>query len=121
MDTLNFTQQVLGDVSPAFFWAMFLFAFMGMVASLLLNATDRNPSSVASPGGFSLWFLIKDNHKRIVLSLFLIFIGITVGPELTDIVLNKTTAILLGFNLDKIAQAIKNRSALFQVDRTTKQ
>lgn len=117
MDTTTFTQYILGDSSMAFIAAMLFYCILGLIASLLLNATDRNPASAGTPREFNLWFLIKDNHKRILVSLVLIVVLLTVGADLFDINLNKTTCFLLGFQLDKLAQAIKNRSSLLQVTR----
>jgi len=117
MDTITVTQHILGTTSAAFFFAMLFFALLGLVANLLLNATDRNPSTTTTPEEFSLKFLLRDNWKRIVLSIVLVLIGLLLMPELFGVPLNKFTATLLGGSLDRVAQALKNRNKMLQVKR----
>ena len=108
---------LLGNMPVAAFLAAFFFALIGVTISLLLQANKRDPGASSTPYHFSYRFLLQDNWKRIVLSLLLIFVTIRFYSELTGKELSMYFALGIGLGLDKLAQVVKNASAVLQVNR----
>lgn len=109
---------LLGADSLSTFCVLYFFACIGLAVSLLLHAEARDKSATSTPVKFSLVFLLTDNWKRIFLSLLLIFIAIRFYPDLFHQDINPFVSLGVGLGLDKIAQLIKTKTGVLDVDRT---
>ena len=110
-------QEILGTDTYQAFITQFFFAILGVAISLLLHGANRDVKEVSTPNQFSLVFLIKDNWKRIVLNLLIIFITIRFFKEITGFELSLFFCFVIGFSYDKLLQLLKSRSDLLQVNR----
>jgi cytochrome c biogenesis protein CcdA len=63
---------ILGFLSAKQFLSMCLFATIGIIISLLIDAQTRDQSSTRTPVRFSWWFLLKDNWKSILLTALIV-------------------------------------------------
>ena len=63
---------ILGFLTLKLFLAMVLFASVGIVISLLIDSKSRDKASPATPVKFSIWFLLKDNWKTILLTVLVV-------------------------------------------------
>jgi hypothetical protein len=116
--TLNtMLHKIIGSNDPGSFAAAIFFAFVGVVLSLLLQTTKRDINADSTPFDFSWKFLLSDNVKRIATTLLLIYIAIRFYPDLFGKPINEYLALGVGLALDKIAEVIKNASAVLQVNR----
>jgi len=73
METQNYS-YLLGFIPGLMFLAMIFFAAIGVFIRMLLDATERDKTSTATPVRFSFWFLIKDNWKTILLAVIMVLI-----------------------------------------------
>lgn len=117
----EFKQLILGNVSVAYYAAAEFFALLALILSLYLNSRKRDVNSPATPAHFSWVFLIWDNSKRIVVGQIALFIIFRFATELLGRKLNMWVAVGIGFflsfGLDKVIQAIKNKSSIFDMNR----
>lgn len=109
--------EIMGTLTGDQFFASLLFAIIGLVISLLLQANSRDIRSENTPVHFSYTFLIRDNFRRILLSFLLIIVTIRFFQELTGKELTMFWALGIGLGLDKISELLKNRLAIFQANR----
>lgn len=108
---------LFGPIGLNMFIASFLFAMIGVVISLLIDANYRDQNSPKTPRPFKLSFLLKDNWKRIVLSLLVILVTIRFTKEITGWDLNMFVSLLIGVVYDKLVEYLKKKSELLQVSR----
>lgn len=106
-----------GTSNLQYFFAAYFFALVGVGISLLLQTNNRDVSSKNTPVAFSYRFLIADNWKRIVLSVLLIYVTLRFTQEITGQELTMFWALVIGLGLDKIAQLLKDRTGILQVNR----
>lgn len=110
-------QYLLGPIQGYEFMAAVFFALVGATLSLLFQANNRDVKASSTPFHFSLFFLIADNWKRMLLSLILIFAVVRFMPEITGQPLTMFWAFVAGLGLDIIAQQLKDKLKAFQVNR----
>lgn len=72
-------ENLLGNISIAEFISLYIFAIIGMVLVLLIDSNGRDQSSVNTPVRFSWRFLLRDNYKRILLWVVVMYIMIRFG------------------------------------------
>lgn len=109
----EFLQNITGGISAGKFASAFCFALLGLMVSLLLSATNRDPESPRTPFKFSLAFLISDNFKRImtngVLAICIIFLSIRFVFELAGIELSMFYSVGVGLFLDRAKRILQNK------------
>ena len=110
-------KELLGIETATAFLVLSFFAAIGVVISLLLHASNRDQLSPSTPAKFSFLFLLKDNFKRILLNVLLIYITIRFTPELIGVKITSFVALIIGFGWDKLAQVIKEKTAFLDVKR----
>jgi hypothetical protein len=115
----EFATTLLGDQTLSHFAALLFFALFGTAVSLLIQATTRDVSSPATPVYFSWPFFFSDNWKRITLGFMLILIALRFTPQLFGMPINEWWALAIGFSLDKVAQALKDRTNVLGQKKTT--
>lgn len=108
----EFIISVLGTDSVSGFMTLAFFAFIGVILSLLLQTTKRDPNSPHTPFEFSWKFLMSDNSKRFLAGLIMIYVSLRFTPELFGVTINAFWAFGIGFCSDKIAEFIKNKTNL---------
>lgn len=111
------TQQILGTDTYQAFITQYFFAIVGVLISLLLHGANRDVKEPSTPNNFSFLFLLKDNWKRIVLNLLVIFVTIRFFKELTGFELSLFFCLGIGFSYDKLLQVIKDKADVLQVNR----
>lgn len=109
--------ELFGTLTTDQFFAAFIFATLGALISLMLQANARDIKSESTPVHFSYTFLIRDNFRRILLSFLLIVVTIRFYTELTGNELSMFSSLLIGLGLDKISELVKNRVGIFQANR----
>lgn len=110
-------QKLIGSVDPQTFFASFLFALIGVALSLLLQTTKRDVRSDNTPFAFSWKFLLKDNIRRIIAGILIIYVAIRFYPDWFGEPMTDFLALGVGLAIDKVAEIIKNRTNLLSVDR----
>ena len=109
---------LLGNYTTNQFIAMFIFAFLGMCFTLLILTTGRDPNSPNSPTKFNWGYLIKDNWKRIVLSLIVIYVSFLFATNLFGIEITDSNctwiAFCIGVGIDGIIGIIKTKANIFK-------
>lgn len=110
-------EQIFGTNSFQNFVTQYFFAMIGVAISLLLHGANRDVDNKSTPTNFSFIFLLKDNWKRILLNLLVIFVTIRFFKEITGFELSLFFCLLVGIGYDKLIQFIKTKSDLLQVNR----
>lgn len=137
-DSVLHVTTAAAPVTWVFYLEIVVMALIGIFGNLLLNATERDPQAPTTPYLFQIGFLIKDNLKRLLISLMItaaiiigygyiipyitpqIVAGITggIGYQL-PLTLNPVLALLIGGFSDRIAQLLKLKIAAIQQVRST--
>ena len=116
----EFLSLLMGAMSAPTFAALFFFALIGVSINLLMHANTRDQSSQNTPEKFSLLFLLKDNWKRILLAVLLIYVSIRFVqliftiPVDSNIELYLFAAVFVGFIFDKLGEFLKNKFDVFK-------
>jgi hypothetical protein len=110
-------QQILGTDTYQAFVTQYFFAMIGVLISLLLHGANRDVKEPSTPNSFSFLFLLKDNWKRIILNLLIIFVTIRFFKDLTGFELSLFFCLVVGFSYDKLLQLLKDKSSILQVNR----
>lgn len=118
----EFFSYLIGNFSLPFFAALYFFAILGVIIKLLLHANTRDQNSSNTPQKFSVWFLIKDNRKRILLNVIVIYLTIRFMSYFIDFdPTNKEAwlvgATLVGLGFDKALEKWKEKGSLLKVKR----
>ena len=99
--------ELLGGIELIPFMVAVFYACIGATLNLLIHANTRDVGSSRTPDNFSYKFLIRDNWKRIAISVILIFISIRFSQEILGQQLTTYLAFLIGFSVDRLAGLIK--------------
>lgn len=110
-------QKLIGSYDLTSFLACLFFAYIGVALSLLWHTTERNPNSQSTPIAFSWKFFLSDNVKRIVSGVLTIYAAIRFCPDVFGIAVNEYVAFGIGLGIDKIAEFIKSKTNLLDVNR----
>jgi hypothetical protein len=103
---------LFGGISPQHFLVMLFFALLGVMISLLVHSTNRDPKAIRTPFRFKLLFLIDDNIQRILLNLLLIVVAIRFSKEILGFEIKPFIALLIGVSFDKLAELLRNTNLL---------
>lgn len=79
MENYNY---LLGFVELKLFLTMLLFAIVGIVLSLLMDAHTRDQNSPNTPVKFSFKFLLRDNWKTILTTAIAVLVTLRFAPLL---------------------------------------
>ena len=113
----EFFEIIFGTMSFASWCAYILLALLGTLLFTGMEVGLRDENSPKTPKKFSLEFLAKDNIKRYLFTVLLIFIQLRFFKELNGVDLTPYTAILIGFGADGIAGFSKKKVKALQADR----
>ena len=112
MKNTTLIERLFGTSDITYIVALIIFAIIGVVLSLLMHSSERNPDNPNNPAKFNIWFLIRDNIKRIIFGILIIFISMRFSDELFGMKLSELTALLIGFSYDKIGQFLQGKNIL---------
>lgn len=115
----------IGENTPWQFVALFFFAAIGATIKLLQQANVRDPKAPSTPEDFTWAFLLKDNWKRILLTVLLIYVGIVfkslIPEDWTSWIpqpAQMAIGLVIGYGTDALSELLKNKLSFFQVKRT---
>ncbi|UAY56277.1 hypothetical protein [Arachidicoccus terrestris] len=110
-------KDILGVATIQEFLTQAFFAFVGVVISLLIHGATKYKEAVGTPVKFSLWFLLKDNAKRILLNILLIYATLRFFPDITGIDITFFWCLIIGLCYDRLAQLLKSKTDILDVQR----
>jgi|GEM_PF-2515185 len=122
----EFLEYFFGGMSPAMFFAAFVFAALGISFGLLIGTTKRDPLSYRTPYKFSWNFLWCDNtlriYKSVATAIIAIFLSFRFAKKLFESInmegFEMLYATMLGFCLDKVVERWrKKRETFFLSDK----
>lgn len=105
-----FKTYLLGGIDPALYAACFVGACAGILLTLLLGSTVRDPSSIGSPTHFSWKYLWRDNLKRILANVIAVIVTLRFMPEIFNWELSVWKGFVVGMSWDLIALVIKQKT-----------
>lgn len=108
----SFIENLIGPSDPGIMAAAFVFALLGILLTLLMGSTSRDPNSKGSPFSFSWRYLLSDNSKRIMASLLAVIITIRFMPEILNLELKVWYGFGVGMCWDGLALFIKQKTRL---------
>jgi len=103
---------LLGGIEPALFIAGFIAACVGILFTLLLGSTVRDPHSEFSPTHFSWKYLWNDNSKRILANIIAVVASLRFMTELFGWELTVWKGFVIGVSWDFLALIIKQKTNL---------
>lgn len=104
--------NILGSLSLADYAAGMIFAMLGAIISLRLQANTRNRLSENTPFKFSWRFLFLDNLQRLIFGFIVVFITFRFAPQILKTDFSMFIAFLVGFAFDKVLELIKKAENL---------
>lgn len=115
-------ELIFGSSDFEFIIVGIIFAIFGAILSLLLDSNTRNVDSCRTPKKYSYYFLIKDNSKRIIITLILICVFMRFTKELLGIEPSIYWSFFIGFSSDKLSEYLKTiKKKFFDNDKTYNQ
>lgn len=125
MKHLNFDkifELVFGTPDIEFIFVGIIFAIFGAILSLLLDSNTRNVESKRTPREYSYLFLIKDNSKRMVITIIIISVFMRFTKELLGIEPSVYWSFFIGFSSDKLSEYLKTvKKKFFENEKTYNQ
>lgn len=109
-------ELIFGSSDFEFIIVGIVFAILGATLSLLLDSNTRNVDSKRTPRNFNYFFLLKDNYKRIVITIILICVFMRFTKELLGINPSVYWSFFIGFSSDKLSEYLKNIKKKFFED-----
>lgn len=106
----QFLQYVLGTSDIPMYAALWFFACLGILLSLLIGAVKRKPDSPHTPFSFSWKFLWSDNFRRILATATLVFITFRFTEQLIGTQISLWAAFLIGLGHDQLAAIAKKKN-----------
>lgn len=101
---------ILGDVTPAFLVAFYIFSLFGVVLSMLFHYGKKRKKDKTK---FSFKYWLADNFVRFLTSVFAIFIVVRFFDQLPiDMELNMFLAVVVGGSLDQVIILVRNKTQI---------
>jgi len=117
MKKQSLIELLIGTTDTHYFLMAFFFAMVGVTISLLMHANARETVDQDKQCKFSWQTLLKNNWKRILLSLILIFCCLRFINELFNVQLTMFWALAIGFGWDKLSQILKDKTNILTVSK----
>jgi hypothetical protein len=108
----DFWHILIGNSSPGTFWGLVVIAYICAGVIVLVEASNRDISSSATPIKFSWRFLLADNLLRFITSILLIPIAVRATYERVGGEWALFMAMGVGFGVDSLALLAKNMGLL---------
>lgn len=70
----EFQENMLGNLSLAYYASTMIFALIGALIGLRLSAMKRDKLSENTPYRFNIWFMIRDNAQRLFTNFLICFV-----------------------------------------------
>ena len=106
---MKFLDLLLGGIEPMMFLVFIIYAYLGLVLSIVVDVIKRKPESPKSPVKFSLKYLWTDNKERIIVSVILIPVLVVIFSFFTGKEINLANAFLIGWAGDEISNILKRK------------
>jgi len=120
----EFKELVLGGLTPATYWAGFLFCFIGMFIRWGIKTRKSVKNNLTTPSKFKFWFWVKDNLKdKILQALFVfavIFICLRFPYELLGWTFSMVMCLGVGLLFDWVVDMIDNWKPIRKIDANAK-
>ncbi|WP_276483547.1 hypothetical protein [Paraflavitalea pollutisoli] len=104
----DFWAVVIGPGPIGFFMGYLVIAYVSATISLLIDASNRNISSTATPVKFSWAFLLAANWKRILANFLAVPLLIRITYQYVGLDIMILAAIGVGMVIDRAAMWLKN-------------
>ncbi len=108
--TQDFLQHILGDFTLGSWLAYFAFALIGVMIYSYNDVKNRSVPSKRSPIKFSWLFFLKDNVKKFIMTMLLIYIQFRFYEQLSGSPMNDYAAFLMGFTADGLSGMSKKQT-----------
>lgn len=102
-----------GQTAPQFFGNVF-FSLLGVALLFLVSTTFRDIDSKRTPTQFSWRFFLKDNLRRFLSGLIILYLALRFTPELFSVEISNWFAVIIGLSSDSIAYVIKEKVKAFK-------
>lgn len=119
--------HLFGDITLATWLSAGIFSMLGFTLNLGLGVAFRNKKSPDSPEKFSWRYFTADNRRRfwwmVAISFIVVFITFRFYNEWTGKQLGMQAAFIMGFSIDYLIMAFKNRNfgTIQKIFQSTKQ
>jgi hypothetical protein len=110
---------LLGDLTLPRFIGYFILFLIGVAYYSVTEVSNRNVDSANTPKKFSWKFFIKDNWKRYIAVIIVIYATIVFYPNLSDgQQLTPFTAFMLGVSIDVVIGSNKKKISVLRSERS---
>ena len=106
--------HLLGNMTPAYFVASFIFVLCGAAITIMLDVHTRNKSSERSPESFRWSFFWKDNRLRFILNILIAIFIIRFFSDIFGIQLYMYSAFCVGASFDGMIVVYKKLQRVFK-------
>lgn len=113
----EFLKSVLGDYTLGSWLAYMFFAIIGTVIYSWNEVSQREVPSKKTPRKFSIGFFLRDNIKRFIFTVLLIYIQFRFFEQITGSEMSEYAAFLIGFTSDGLSGMSKKNSKVLQGKR----
>jgi hypothetical protein len=109
---------LLGDLTLPRFIGYFILFLIGVAYYSVTEVSNRNVDSANTPKKFSWKFFIKDNWKRYIAVLIVVYAMIVFYPNLNDgQELTPFVAFMLGVGVDSLIGSNKKKISILRSER----
>lgn len=102
-------EYLLGGLEVNLFIACLLFAGLGILLALTLQALFRNKYSETTPTVWSWKFWFLDNWRKALITIILVYISIVFSYQVFQVEISTWFAFLIGLGFDNILKLVKNK------------
>jgi hypothetical protein len=113
----DFTNMLTAGYTWGQVLGYYFFMFLGIALYGLLEIKNRDVNSPSTPRKFNLKFWYRDNVKRYIATLMLLYIQFRFFEQITGNELGEYTSFLLGFSSDGIIGMQKKANNILNSDR----
>ena len=109
----------MGDLTLPRFIGYFILFLIGVAYYSVTEVSNRNVDSTNTPKKFSWKFFIKDNWRRYIAVIIVIYATIVFYPNLSDgQQLTPFTAFMLGVSIDVVIGSNKKKLSILKGERS---
>jgi hypothetical protein len=105
----DFWLLLLNNINPVKFIVLYIYGLIGIISAFMLDLFGKW-KKIKQKGGFKFSYWFEDNWARLILSLFILFVGIVTTSELVGTEPSVYNALLTGLSTDKVIKTFLRRS-----------
>ena len=106
--------HLLGNMTPAYFVASFIFVLCGATITIMLDVHTRNKAGGRTPESFQWSFFWKDNRLRFILNILIAVFIIRFFSDIFGIQLYMYSAFGVGMSFDGMIVVYKKLRRMFK-------